>query len=167
LNAKGQVDVELSEMRLPLGRDAARHVTAAGKLGFHEVTVGSSGLLKQVLGIVKLGERSIVVPDQQVALALKGGRFQQESMRVQVGKYELLASGSAGLDKTLSLLVELPLTKEVVGSDSAYELLKDEKLRVRVTGTLDEPKIDRDVVQENLRALLRGATGGLLRRILE
>ncbi len=162
LKVKGNTSVDCEDFRVPLGPDMRRSIAVKAGLSFAEVSFTSAGLLNSLLSLVQLGERAARLPDQRVGIALRDGRVYQEQLELYVDKYLLLASGSVGLDKSLDFLMELPITAEIAGSGDAYKLLEGQTLKVRVTGTLDDPKIDRDIIGENLRSLIQEAGRRLL-----
>ncbi|MFW6189126.1 MAG: hypothetical protein ACOC7T_01725 [Planctomycetota bacterium] len=165
VDADGRLSLTLEDMNVPLDRalQAARAVTA---LQFKEVSLRSSLMLKRLLGLVKLGGATIQLPDQRMGVSLSDGRFRQNPLSMQVAGYTVVASGSVGLDRTLDMLVELPVTRELAPSDSVYEVLKNQTLKARVTGTLDQPRVNQNLVQQNLQSLLREAALEMLRQRL-
>jgi len=162
LTIQGTIGVDCRSFRVPLERGLGQSSAVTAGLSFQEVSFGSAGVLNAVLSLVNLSDRVARVPDQRVEVALRGGRVHQGRLELYVDKYLLLASGSVGLDKSLDYLIEVPITEELVGSGDTYELLGGQTLKVRVTGSLSAPKIDRDTIRENVQSLIRQAAGRLL-----
>lgn len=164
LRVQGKVSFDCNSLNVPLDETFKQEATMAGKLSFEGVQFSSTGVLDLLLAVVKLSGRSAKIPDQEVTISLKDGRFHQNRMRIEVGEYALVTSGSVGLDNTLDLLIELPITEHIVPDKRVYELLKDETLKLRVGGTSASPKLDRDIVGRNLRTLIKGAGKKLIER---
>jgi len=162
LTVQGTTGVDCQSIRVPLERGLRQTSAVTAGLSFQEVSFGSAGVLNTVLSLVNLGDRVARLPDQRVEVALRGGRIHQGRLELYVDKYLLLASGSVGLDKSLDYLIEVPITEQLVGSGDTYELLRGQTLKVRVTGSLGAPKIDRDTIRENIQSLIRQAAGRLL-----
>jgi len=164
LRVSGAISVECSALHMPLDDTLKQAATLSASLTFEQVEFTSGGWLDTLLDLVKLSGRGMRIPDQRIAISLKDGRFRQERMQLMAGKYPLLVSGSVGLDSTLDTLLELPITRDIVQDKTVYELLKDQTLKVRITGTAAKPKFDRDIVRRNLRSLIKDASKNLIRR---
>ena len=162
LTIQGTTGVDCQSFRVPLERGLLQTGAVTAGLSFQEVSFGSAGVLNSVLSLVNLGDRVARLPDQRVEVALQGGRMHQGRLELYVDKYLLLASGSVGLDKSLDYLIEVPITEELIGSGDTYDLLRGQTLKVRVTGSLGAPKIDRDTIRENVQSLIREAAGRML-----
>jgi hypothetical protein len=166
VDVEGVADLAFREFNVPLTGDLQRAVVDA-QITLRGASVASSGALKSLLGVIGLADETLQVPDQDVRVRLRDGRIHHGKLPLKVREYTLVSSGSVGLDKTLDLLVELPVTRELVDSDSLYDVLEGQSIKVRLRGTLDNPQFDRDIIKDNLKDLIRGSAGGLLRRLLE
>ena len=166
VDVEGVADLAFREFNVPLTGDLQRAVVDA-QITLRGASVASSGALKSLLGLIGLDDETLQVPDQDVRVRLRDGRIHHGKMPLKVREHTVVSSGSVGLDKTLDLLVELPVTRELVDSDSLYDILEGQSIKVRLRGTLDNPQFNRDIIKDNLRDLIRGSAGGLLRRLLE
>jgi len=164
LQAQGSVSFDCSSLKLPLDESLKQKATMTGKLSFQGVQFSSTGLPAMLLALVNLPGESVRIPDQEIPISLRDGRIHQDRMRVEVGRYTLLTSGSVGLDATLALLIELPITEYMVPDKNVYELLKDETLELTVSGSTASPKFDRDIIARNLKSLMSGAARKLIER---
>ncbi len=166
VDVAGTANVTLNEFHVPVAGDL-ENASIDAVVALRGVSAGSSGLLRSLLGLVGLANETIDVPDQDVHVLLKDGRVHHDRMHLNIHGYTLVSSGSVALDKTLDLLVEVPITRELVKSDSVYDILKGQTIKVPIRGTLDRPEFNRDIIGDNLKSLMRGSTRGLLERLLK
>jgi len=159
----GMVSFLCHGLRAPVQADLLGGVAAEGELGLEGVSFSSSNLAEPLLDLMGLGGLGLALPDQRIRLRLREGRIEQDPLRLAMGDYELAISGSMGLDGSLDMTVELPITEEMVGGEKAvYDLLKDEVIRVGLTGTAARPRLAREAVRTNLKRLVGAAARKLL-----
>lgn len=161
----GKVGLTSSQFRAPLGEQLLQRATMEGELVLEGVELSSSGLLQPVLELIGVGAVGISIPDANVRVVLKEGKIQQAPLRIQVLEYGLILSGTIGLDTSLDMFVDVPVTADMLGENQeVFELLKDEVVRIHVTGTAASPKVSRDIFKENLSRLVKSAAEQLLRK---
>jgi hypothetical protein len=161
----GKVGLTSNQFRAPLGEELLQRATMEGELVLEGVELSSSGLLQPVLELIGVGAVGISIPDASVRVVLKEGKIQQAPLRIQVLEYGLILSGTIGLDTSLDMFVDVPVTGEMLGENQeVLELLKDEVVRIHVTGTAASPKVSRDIFKENLSRLVKPAAEQLLRK---
>ncbi len=162
----GNVGFVCSSLRAPIEGDILNDLTLDGELVLENVSFASSHIVNAILELAKLGGSSVTLPDQRIGVALRHGRVEQKPYTIRVGRYEFVISGSMGLeDGGLDMTVDMPITEEMLsGREELYALLKDDVIRVRVTGTAAKPRVARDVLQSNLKRLLESAAKTLLKK---
>lgn len=165
INTAGVIGLTSHRFHSPLDPMLLSDAAAEMDLGLNGVTLSSEGFLGQILALAGMGETMLMqMPEQQVAISLENGRIRQGPMALVFADYTMTLSGIMGLDGTLDMAAEIPVTPNMVPDENIYELLKDEKLRVPVTGTVQEPIIASNIVKENLNGLVRSAGQKLLQR---
>ena len=161
----GRISLTGEQLRALLDSTALNQATFAGELAFEGVELRSAGLIKTILDLASLGEKTVQLPDQRLAVTLRDGRFHQAPMIIRAAGYSFGLSGSVGLDTTLDLQVDLPITRDMVGGNKdLYELLKGETIKVPIRGTASAPEIGRDVFRRNLRDLTEAAAKNLIQK---
>ena len=113
----------------------------AGTSSFRSVTLNPSGLLLDILSLVKLQDEKVVIPDQDIQSVIRNGRSHSSELTLIAGGYKILISGSVGLDESLSYLVSIPITRKMVGKD-VYEHVKGERIPLPISGTVTKPRFD-------------------------
>lgn len=145
-SVRGIVSGRIDQASIPLyGADADDQAAAQGVLDFQQVTFYPGPVFREVVETIRLpGLATIPLLrlDQPVAWQLKDGRVYQPGMSytlVDVMTGEL--SGSVGLDKTLDLLVRMPVVPGIVDRIPILgEFTSRNKLEIPIEGTIAEPK---------------------------
>ena len=152
----GEMGMTLDQCRVPL--DKAQHGSAKIQGGFqlHQVLLSPGGMLKDVLGLLKLSHSRVEVPDQDIRFECRDGRIYPTPLEISIDKYTLTLTGSVGLDQTVAYIAEVPITEDLVGRN-IYPFLKDESLTLRIGGTVQKPDIGRDTFLSAIHDLVKKA----------
>ena len=162
----GSVGMTLRRMNVPLASPILPTASLDGEMALNGVRMSASGFLKELVALVKLDQRELLaLPDQKVGFTLRNGVVRQEPMTLILGGYTMKLSGSVGLaDLRLDMLAEIPVTREMLGGRAdLYEMLKDETIKVPISGTASHPTISRDAATQALRPLIESAAKKLLK----
>lgn len=178
--AEGQLTAQLDHAELPLGNPQS--ATAIGTLQIHEGRAGAGPLVHEILalagqmqGIVKrqptnLGQSKVdwvTLPPQEIDFRLSEGAVYHQRFEMRVKDIRLVTSGTVYMDQTIDLVCEVPVQDEWLKSNRLLSSLRGTTFRIPVTGTLSEPKLDRRILGDLGKKMLRGATEDLLRDQLE
>ena len=157
LEPTGKVDMTVIKARMPLQREPLKRLSTRARIQVADASLKSSGTLRGLLKMADLQDERFDVPDQDISLRVEDGVVRHDEMNINIGGHTLDVSSAVGLDKSLDMKVELPVTRELVGSDAVYALVRGRRLTARIGGTLDDPKLQRDILQENLKSLTPGS----------
>lgn len=156
--AEGRISVQLDQLRMPLADIPSG--TMQGTVHVHHARLGPGPLSKQVLhlahqikSLVRGGgavgeilneeDNWVVMPDQKIDFAMQGGQVLHRGVRFIVADgLELSTSGQVGLDNSLALQIEIPLTPAWLRDERASRLLAGQKLVIPVGGTVQQPRLD-------------------------
>ena len=184
--SEGQFSMTLADARVPLAD--SKKCDVAGQLAVHSVRVVPGPMAKQwvelaqqVESIAKRrnplagGERQpvtlLTVQDQQVNFRVVDGRVYHQGMQFQVGDVVMRTEGSVGFDQTVSLLVQVPIQDKWIEGQALLVGLKGQTLKIPISGTLTQPKMDQSAVAGLSQQLLQGAAqqaiGGELNKALD
>lgn len=131
-----------------------RASTASGQLTVHHAEADPDGALLAALRTVDLIRasgrpdrssvvRSIRLPEQSLPVSLRNGVIRHEGLQLEVGDYQIRSSGDVHLDRTVRIMVDVPLEKTRGNDDVRI-------LRVPVGGTLDNLQPDTDALLRDL-----------------
>ncbi len=153
----GRLSIDLQGARVPLANPLAADI--AGRLTIQSVGVTPGPiarpfalLTRQVEAIFTrrpqpqdIGKESplLKIGPQQVDFRMVGGRMYHQNLELMVGNVTLRTHGSVGLaDESLSLIAEMPVRREWVGTDPQMAQWRDQTVQFYIGGTLRHPQVD-------------------------
>lgn len=159
--AHGRVSVTLKDAVIPLGvggGDAAasrKAATVDGQVVFQEVEFLPGPFADELFDLVRLDERPALKLDQPVALTIADRRVYQRGMAIPLGRLTRIElEGWVDFDRNIRLVASVPITPAMVGNAPVLsDIVSGQRISVPITGTLREPKIDRDALNLALKDL--------------
>lgn len=179
LEGRYSLYVKEADIDLTLGQATA----LSGVLQIQKTRLGPGPLVQQLTGplqgvvnipnqnanrrepgnLLREGATWIELPPQEVVFIKKEDRFHHSSLEYQAGRIRFISTGSVGEDKSLDLVLTIPLDFIAQGRPLA-RLLQPRPIELRVTGTLKQPDIDasqlanmgKQLGQDALNSLLQG-----------
>jgi hypothetical protein len=152
VDVNGQISLWVEKLNLPLGvskEERLKKMELSGKLQLHELTTTvKTPLLEAMVKVLadRYGKKPTevvrVVKNAEIRFQLRDGRMHHEGLELGFPDISpnllVRSSGSVGLDRSLDLVLEMPriLLKTKDRPDD-----KAEKIRFRVTGTIEKPNV--------------------------
>jgi hypothetical protein len=113
----------------------------------------------------------LTVQDQQVNFRVVDGRVFHQGMQFQVGDVVMQTEGSVGFDQTVALVVNVPIQDKWIDGQALLVALKGQSIKIPISGTLTQPRMDQSAVAGLSQQLLQGAAqqaiGGELNKALD
>ena len=170
--AKGRVTVDLDHAEFPLGAGRSRQAKVEGAVVFNDVEFAPGPLANDILSAA--GRRDVSLKlDQPLTLTIADGRVNQTGLSIPIGNLTRIElAGWVDFDRNLALTAVFPVTAAMLGNNEILaDIAAGTMVRVPITGTLNQPRIDRDILNANLQEmgkslLIRGATRGALELLL-
>lgn len=174
---QGLFSLEVTGARIPVAQPALASVMGRVILDdaslepgpFVQQIVGSldgiMALTKQANPIARFtqpGQRWLSVPRQQIDFQMEQGRVYHRNLEARVGDLVLRTQGSVGIDQTIDLLAEMPLTEKLLGNDRFSATLQGQTLKIPVRGTLSRPELDQRGIAEMGRGMITNTAERLL-----
>ena len=176
----GRLSLKLSEARLTPA-DPKRQ-TVAGQLIMHNVTVGPGPLSNQVISLVKqvdaIRKRDFTqavsstqqvwmnMPEQQIDFQMADGRVVHRNLSVHVGDAQISTAGSVSVDGQLDLLATMPIPDDWIEKSPLLAGLRGQALNFPVRGSITQPQVDTQGLQQFGRQAVQSAATGLLQQQL-
>ncbi len=160
----GQVSLEIGAVTVPLKQP--EQATASLKLTLHQVRSGPSDptILRAIDFIGRVRGREfphelVFVDGSEVQVQVADGRVHHEGLEFGFPKmderFQIATSGDVGLkDKSLDLIVQVPVPVEQIARRESVQQLGVPTLKLPITGTLDEPKLNWNAMRGDATALL-------------
>jgi len=173
---KGQTDItgianfHCEKLAVPLGKDTSTQPEVVGTVGIENMKLETKGLLGMVLSWTKTGKNidAAVLPTKFI---LQKGRLSYDNMQINLDKYPTNFGGSIGPNRILDMKV---ITPYILTMDFKPETVKigeqttAERIVLPLTGTIDNPNLDKDkfiekLIEQQLKQRLRGELEELFR----
>lgn len=149
----------------------------SGRMRVHQARVRPGPLAKDVIALVgaipALNDANqedlvfLTMNEHDVAYHLHDGRVHHSGLTFQIGKLSFESRGSVGLDDSLDIVISMAFPDGLVNRGPILQSLKNETLDFRVTGSLDEPRIDPEPFKQFGTRVGVKAAAGLLEKILQ
>ena len=162
----GSIDLGMDEFVWPLDAASRSQARFNGVMTFHDLQLQTSGLLEHVLEAAKVRERGMQVDTREIRFTCRDGRVEASPMQLNVKGHDLVLAGSMGLDQTLDYSAQIPVTEDLVGKQ-VYPYLADTTLRLPIRGTVADPALGMNVLQEAIGDLSRQALRNAAQRTIE
>jgi len=129
-------------------------IVANGVLKLKKAGLKNSKLFGAVADALKNDKyRELVLNNVTIKFSIVDGRLYVDPFKIPVGKGDVTVSGDQGLDMTLNYLLSLRMPRSEFGSginnlvdgllkDIPVKMSDDIKLKGKVTGTVDKPKVN-------------------------
>jgi len=160
--AEGQFSIHLDDCRVPLAEPATGDVS--GQFVVHAVQIGPGPLIRELAILLGGGSAASLSRESRVRFRMVDGRVYHEGLELVFPDVTVRTHGWVGLDHTLAMVAEMPIPPqwtEKLGA-SAKAALRDQTLRLPISGTLERPRIDRREFDRLSQRFLQSATRNLL-----
>jgi hypothetical protein len=171
--AQGKFSMDLDSANIPLTLpDRAR---VDGKLAIHAANVGPGPTTRQLLTIIQqiksiarpgsgrlMDDKWIQIPQQTVTYQMANRRITHDQMTMIIAGVPVRTQGWVALNQNMSLVAEVPIQEDWVQSNRWLASLKGQTLRIPIQGTLQNPRVNQNVLQNLSRGAIQDAAEGYL-----
>jgi hypothetical protein len=161
----GTASLTLDGARVPLADP--NHADIRGKLVLHGARVGAGPLTRELSSVLKTKAPTCVIREAEIPVQLVNGRIYHRDLELGFAEFNVRTSGSVGLDGSLMLLAELPIPTKLLGVAQLPPQLARQTIRVPITGTVDQPRVDQRALQAVSSQLIRDLASDALKHELE
>jgi translocation and assembly module TamB len=174
---QGLFSLEVTGARIPIYQPALASVM--GRVILDDASLEPGPFVQQIVGsmdgimsltkqanplarLIQPGQRWLSVPRQQIDFQMEQGRVYHRNLEARVGELVVRTQGSVGIDQTVDLLAEMPLTDKLLGNDRISATLQGQTLKIPVHGTLTRPELDQRGIAEMGRGMVTNTAERLL-----
>jgi translocation and assembly module TamB len=157
----GRLTVELDNCRVPLANPTQADVT--GRLTIHSAQLGGGPLVSELATLFGQTPLTQLAPESTIEFHMANGRVEHRGMQVVVAGVTIRTSGSVGIvDKTMALLAEMPVPAKWLTNTNLAPALRNQTLKLPITGTLGQPTLDRKSLAQASKQFLQNAAHGVI-----
>ena len=151
---KGFISAKISSGIIPV-TDKSKELDIKGDMAFEDVTFGPGPWLIGLTSSVGLPPPPTFALNQPIQFEILGDRVVQSGLTIPVGELTRLSfSGSVSFKKELDLLVQVPVTPQLLANAPLIRsFLGQEEFRIPIRGTLDKPEVDKSAFDSNMKQL--------------
>ncbi|MCC9605705.1 AsmA-like C-terminal region-containing protein [Blastopirellula sp. JC732] len=180
-NVNGEASLRFEEWEFPL--DNPKAGSGHGTLEIHHASLIAGPVVRSVTDALQMAPTVQIADNCQVDFKLENGRIYHDGLEIGLPNCRVKTSGSVGLDDTLDILcvIPVPLDKTINEETPILNMLRGKTLRLKITGTLQQPIVGLADSPENMTETLLGniqdgdipveevlgAATGMLRRMRE
>jgi hypothetical protein len=154
----GMISVRAERLSLPLGGKGLEQAEFSLRFDLASMTLEPVNALAGILDMAGLGGQPLRLKEKSLVCEGREGRISCSPIKITAAESEMILSGSAGFDGSLDYMLEVPVTRNLVGK-KGYELLKGATLRVPIKGTKDKPAYSPEALLRASSDLVRQAAG--------
>jgi hypothetical protein len=156
VGVSGIVNFASETMAIPLTPGHKERAELVGTISMQEVRMQAS-LLNKILGPMKESVRDQILVVRPTKIVLQNGVVRYDDMQIDVGDNPINFGGTIGPDGKLDMTVLLPYTYEGrTARVGDREGQRGERIRLPLTGTLDEPQLNlQKLIELQLQEQLR------------
>ena len=155
--AQGAFSVQLDGGAVPLA--APKKADIAGKITVHSVEIGPGNLMRELAVLFNRPASARLQRESVVDFRMVEGRIYHRGLELVFPEFTIRTYGSVGLDKTLSIMAEMPVPAKWIGNNRLGDAIKSQTVRLPIGGTLDRPKLDEAAMQQASAQFIRNAAG--------
>jgi len=157
------ISFELEESRIPLVTPERGRMK--GTLTIHEANVSAGPVMGALIGLLGVkGTTAKLVNEERVPIEYHDGRVHHRNFAITIDTVTVRTSGSVGLDGSLEMTVEVPLSEKIVGlipllndRPRIKEALAKQIITIQVGGTVNRPKLDPQAFRTAFNKVIEGA----------
>jgi hypothetical protein len=154
----GTVTLDLRSCRVARGMPPDKGVGADMDVLFKQLKLQMGPSLLELLSMIKVTEKVYEVDQLTVHVVIKDGRVHVDPVKMVIEKQPVIFSGWVAFDGTVKYLIEVPVTERLVRG-TAGKLLKGAVIKIPVSGSVHEPRLDASALQDTLGSLIKSAVG--------
>ncbi len=176
--AQGKFSMDLASANVPLTLPDRSRVD--GKLVIHAARVGPGPTTQQLLTVIQqiksiarpgsgrvMDDNWIQIPQQEVTYKMANRRISHDQMTMIVGGVPVRTQGWVALNQSMSLVAEVPIQEDWVQSNRWLANLKGQTLRIPIRGTLQNPRLNQNVLQNLSSGAVQNAAEGFLQNEMQ
>jgi hypothetical protein len=150
----GFISAKITDGIIPI-TDKTKVLDIKGDMAFEDVRFGPGPWLVGLTSNVGLPPPPTFALDQPIQFEILGDRVVQNGLTIPVGNLTRLSfSGSVSFKKELDLLVQVPITPNLLQNAPFFRsFLGQEEFKIPIRGTLDKPEVDKTAFDTNMKQL--------------
>ncbi len=153
---RGTISAEFEQFFLPLTGNGIEQADFHLVFDTSKLMLSADGILREILAVAGYDDDIIALKQSRIDCYGKQGNVQCTPLHILAADSEMVLSGSIGLDGSLDYLLEIPITKGLVGKEG-FRILEGATLQVPIKGNNDKAVFDAELLKASMKSLLTQA----------
>ena len=162
----GNISARMDRFSWPLVANGAQQADFSVVFDVSKITLVPDGVLHEILVMAGLGDKPLTLDQSEITCTAARARISCTPLEMMVAESEMTLAGSVGFDGSLDYLLEVPVTKKLVGKEG-YRILQGTTLKVPIRGSRDQAIFDSDALTGAVSDLLGQAAGKAAGKVIE
>jgi hypothetical protein len=154
---KGTLDLKLNSFRSG-GSQKGDSLFLDAEITFNDLDMGLSPAMRDILAMIYIKSSRYRVKQLPMHVVIRDERVYIDPVTMVFLKQPLSFSGSVGFDSTIKYLIEIPIS-EAIASKTGLNIPKGLTVKVPITGTVDNPKLDTSALESAFGDFLKKTIG--------
>ncbi|HRR34880.1 MAG TPA: hypothetical protein P5026_12315 [Kiritimatiellia bacterium] len=154
----GTVSLDVRNCRVEPGVVPEHGNAADLDITFENLKLELGPSLRDLFGMIKVKTRVYEVARLPLHVTVRNGRIQADPVRLVIENQPVIIGGWVAFNGAVNYVIEVPVTERLVGS-AAFRMLRGTSIKIPVSGTVDEPRLDTRALQNMLSSVLKNAVG--------
>lgn len=159
----GSITVQLDSLQWPFKKGTYQGKQFITDIDLSKTTLESSGFLKTILQSFNLKDDSLHLNNSRLECTAKNGSITCSPITITIAESKMVLTGSIGFDKSIDYLLQVPVTKKLVGTEG-YRVLQNTVINIPITGTVNTPNYDSKALARSLSDLMQQAAENALKK---
>lgn len=159
-SAEGRFSIELDQLQIPL--ETPERGQLSGRMLIHSVQIGPGTLTQEMALALGYTGAAQIARESTIDFQMTNGRIYHRGVALQFPNTTVRTEGSVGLDKSLSLMAEMPIPPKWQAAKVVGTVLRDQTIRLPINGTVDKPKVDGQALAKLTHQFIENATQNVL-----
>lgn len=162
----GTISARMDRFSWPLADRGAEQADFSTVFNVSKIKLTSDGVLREILSMAGLGDEPLTLEQSEITCNGAQALISCTPLKILVADSEMILGGSVGFDGSLDYLLEVPVTKKLVGKEG-YRVLKGTTLKVPIRGSSEQAIFDPDALSLAISDLLGQAAGQAAGKVIE
>jgi len=154
----GTVTVDLKSCSIVTGLTPDKGVAIDMDILFKNLKLDMGPSLRELLAMLKAKDHIYRAEQLPVHLTVRNGRICVDPIRMTIDRQPIIFSGWVNFNGAIKYLVEVPVTERLIGGTGG-KLLKGTTIKIPVTGTVNEPRLDTSALNNTIGGIIKSAAG--------
>lgn len=159
---EGELSLVLNDCRMTLDDISKSHIL--GALQIHKARIGGTPLIRELSTLLVRRPAQVELRSgSQISFRMRDGWVEHRGLEIVFPELTVRTYGAVRMDGQLSMVAQFPIPPKWVGGRRIGKALENRVVSIPLGGTLENPRLDRAALRNELNRFLRDVGGEILK----